>query len=345
MHVVAAVVNWRPCGCVDRSFIHSCLFFFVKSHDRVVCNLLQGQGLDISSPQLLFSFVKVSSVSSLIIEGGAVIDSTKLGGIIEGGASVSCLISFVCASDMFSSCQSLSGEKFGPQLRAVCELFRLKSPLVTEALATLVVNIAKDSSLQATFPFTFLSEVQSVVSRGSSGLVQAYDSKMKLSISGIGGQPIVATLLDDICSQIQDETAAAHTLRSSSVRNDSDVVLNFLDYCCSNVLLSYPPEMRERLVHRLATEGWCTGAVNHCGEHRGSGEEGSGSESEEPSYPDYDTDAFLRNGIHMPLLRKHRERGVFHKDAKSKEESASGDGGCDKAFDAKKNKTGPCLGC
>jgi hypothetical protein len=219
--------------------------------------------------------------------------------------------------------QSYKGDTLGPELKRVCMLFRDSSPVVSEALSTIIKYVAAESSLIAMLPFIGSTVLRTLLQdRTSAHLPEHYTPEIKMQLSGLTGRPVFSKLLTEICSHVTDVGSRG---RNSSVLRDCDVVIAFLLYLCDNVQLAFESDVRARLMTRIADEGWSLA------EGGGPGEAGSGG---------YDTRSFLHSGIHSPNLPKVRERGDYPKDKKAADETSAHDGGCDKPFASSRKKTG-----
>jgi hypothetical protein len=202
--------------------------------------------------------------------------------------------------------------------------------VVTKTLATLVKFTAGDSSVIATLPLIGSTILLALLDKCSSArdLSQHFTPIVRQQMSGLAGQPVIASLLGEICSHISsldDSSVPARATRSvqePQLVQDCNTILVFLRYLCDNVQLAFEPAMRRRLLSRIAEEGWAPA-------------EGS-------MQVDYDQSEFLLSGVSCtnPGLGKHRERGTYSKDAKLSDESSTRDGGCDKPFGTGRNRTG-----
>jgi hypothetical protein len=226
--------------------------------------------------------------------------------------------------------QSSAGHVLGKQLNAVCELFRKGSTVLSEALATVVKFASGRSSLIQTVPFKATVLLNKLLGDNcaATSLRSRYSAAIRSQLSGLDGQPWLAILLDEICIKAAGDGRAS---RSDPVLHDCEVVLSFVRYLCDIVQLAYRPEARANLV-ALASDEMDGEAPDDDDEDED--EEGDANACS------YDSTEFLRDGVHAPGLNKLRERGKFSKDAKADQERASREGGCDKSFEAKKNKTG-----
>jgi hypothetical protein len=201
-------------------------------------------------------------------------------------------------------------------------LFRGGSLLVSNALATLVKFVAGDSSVIATFPFICTIVLIELLQDQAVGtLPQRYTPAIQTQLRGLSGQPVVATLLGEICSHVT--AATVPNTRSGTVTRECQCVIAFILYLCYVVQLSFDPAMRGRLITRYEREGWSPAEAGGNGLDEG-----------------YDTKSFLHSGIHAPNLREVRKRGTYPKDSKPAEETLARDGGCDKVFDYKRRRTG-----
>lgn len=158
-------------------------------------------------------------------------------------------------------------------------------------------------------------------------LPQYFTPVVRKKLSGLAGQPVIASLLHEICGHVSTLDDSIQPARTRSVQEpqlvrDCNTVLAFLRYLCDNVQLAFEPAMRQRLLKRIAEEGW--------------------SRAEGSMDVEYDPSEFLESGVFCtsPGLGKHRERGRFAKDTKTSDESSTKDGGCDKPFGTGRNRTG-----
>jgi hypothetical protein len=204
----------------------------------------------------------------------------------------------------------------------VCSLFRKGSKVVSKSLATLVKFVAGDSSIIATLPFIGSRVLRKLLQgRTAAELPEHYTPDIRIALSGLAGRPVIAKLLTEICSHVTLLPPASRG-RNSSELHDCDTVLAFLLYLCDNVQLAFKPDVRARLMVRIAEGGW------------------SPAEGDGPGSGGYDTHSFLHSGIHSPCLNKLRERGHYPKDKKASDETSAHDGGCDKPFESTRRKTG-----
>jgi hypothetical protein len=247
------------------------------------------------------------------------------------------------------SIQSDSGDTFGPELSGLCELFRRESDVVTTSVRTLARYAFSDSSVQGTVPLTCVPTLDIILRGGARGLCEAFTHDRRQLLRSTAGLPLLATVLDDISSKVRGVTEESRASRNCPVLRDCDAVLTFVKYLCDIVVMSYRPDIRARLLAQFETDGWRRAEVQEPDPGPG-----SNVHSDEPdpglarpwhSDVAYDTELFHRCGIHMPCLRKHRERGVYAKDSASQSclESSCAEGGCDKEFSAKTKKTGISL--
>jgi hypothetical protein len=253
--------------------------------------------------------------------------------------------------------QSASGDDLGPELTGLCELFRRQSDVVTPSVRKLARCTFSDSSVQATLPLTSIPTLDIILRGGARGLCEAYTHDRRQLLRSTAGLPLLATVLDGISSKVRGVTEESRASRNCPVLRDCDDVLTFVKYLCDIVVMSYRPDIRARLLAQLETDGWRRAEVHQpdpgLGSNADSDDPGLGSNvhshvgSEEPFsiHWAYYTENFHWCGIHMPCLRKHRERGVYAKDSASQSclESSCAEGGCDKEFSAKSKKTGILL--
>lgn len=227
--------------------------------------------------------------------------------------------------------QSSAGCELGKQLKDVCELFRTKSSVLSESLATVVKFAAGQSSVIQTIPFKATVVLNELLGDNCTAVTLSarYSAVIRSQLSGLDGQPYVAILLQEICTKAD---ACGRVSRSHSVLRDCDVVLSFIRYLCDIVQLAFVPDARARLI-ALATEEMAPGAPT-------AHQVPPGDDEDDTAHRDYDFKEFYTHGVHAPWLRKLRERGKFPKDTKSDQERANREGGCDKSFEKKKNKTG-----
>jgi hypothetical protein len=228
--------------------------------------------------------------------------------------------------------QNLAGKVFGKEVVGLCLLFRTKSTVVTKSLATLVKFVSGDSSVIATLPLIgsiVLRKLLDDCGHSALDLPKHFTSRVRMQLSGLAGQPVIASLLSEICSSISSlQDSVTHTrtrsLHELPLVSDCNAVLAFLCYLCDNVQLGFEPEMRKRLFKRIDEEGW----------ERGKGGVETGKD------PVYDVNGWLKEGIHCPNLPKVRSRGRFGKDGKASEECCAREGGCDKPFAQGNARTG-----
>lgn len=207
---------------------------------------------------------------------------------------------------------------------------------IIKPLAMLVKYVAADSSIIATLPLigsTILRKLLDDCHHSARQLPDKYTSTLKAELGGLAGQPVVSVLLQEICAHVKTMPAQTQgAVTRGSVLNDDpsildcNAVLAFLRYLCDNVQFAFEPDMRQRLFERIDNEGWSLAEGNEV-----SADEDDGG---------YDKHEFLHSGIHSPNLMKVRERGVYAKDAKAKDEKSSQEGGCDKQFNPSPKLTG-----
>jgi hypothetical protein len=245
-------------------------------------------------------------------------------------------------SDHVFFIQSISGHSFGTELKGLCELFRLESDVVTPSVRRVARYSVSDSSVQGTIPLTSIPTLDIILRDGARGLCDAFTHDRRQLLRTTAGLPVLATLLDDIASKVRGVTEESRASRYCPVLRDCDAVLTYVKYLCDIVVMSYRQDIRARLLAEFEVEGWRRAEVQEPDPGLGSNVHSDvGSEEHEPSVRAYDAELFHRCGIHMPCLRKHRERGVYAKDSASQSalESSCAEGGCDKEFSVKSKKT------
>lgn len=214
-------------------------------------------------------------------------------------------------------------------------LFQHRSVVVLAELTNLVRFVTKESSVQATIPWTCIPQLEGIVAGGIDNLHDSYTSSVRTCLDSKAGQPVVAHLLDKIL--------ALFKANGDLVRDDCVVVLNFLGYLCQNVVLSYLPDARLRLRARLQNEGWPQCEVQPPSEE-GFGQQGSGVREGQGEGGggggEYDYLRFLQSGQHFPNWITIQPRGVFKKDRQAKSEETENSQGCPRTFSDGKKSTG-----
>jgi hypothetical protein len=217
-------------------------------------------------------------------------------------------------------------------LTALVNLFQKESVVLCQKLRTLIRFVTKVSSVQATIPWTCIPDLESLVLGGVDCLAQNYSEEVQGRLDCTAGQPIVAGVLDHVLVILSRHDSEAAT--------DCRVVLEFLGYLCKNVVLWYPPRMRQSLRDRLAAEGWPQSEV--LGNDAVGDDEDLSEQETLQRRLEYDYLAFLQSGQHFPNWSQIRPRGTFKKDSQAKEEEKEGPGadGCDKQFGSERRQTG-----
>lgn len=235
---------------------------------------------------------------------------------------------------------------FGAVLRNLFSLFkeaaRSRATFVacSHALSILLEWLLKDSSVQATVPLSAVRALESVVQGGIVCLEENFSPSCRQHLLSLWGQPAIVHILDLVLESFKNTGEGAHE------QLDCDVILQFFSYLSSNVTLAYPPDMRARLL-KIFDEGGVPETQVLEFDHDDSDADSDHSVDVEAGGPSHRRDhtaeyhtLFHRSGAHYPSWPQNSVRGEFKKDSSAHLECSSKDGGCDKQFCGKKDRTG-----
>lgn len=237
---------------------------------------------------------------------------------------------------------------FGTVLTNLCSLYKREPrsrPTFVKcsvSLNLLLKLLLKESSVQATVPFPSVRALSSIVEPGVVHLEEYYSLHLRQLLLSSWGQPALVNILDDVLATFKSNGERA----GGQLRKDCNIILSFLSYLTRNVTLSFPPDMRAKLLHKLDTEGVPKTEVLEFEDDdsdTGSDDAADMEAGEASNRRDYAAEYhkfFHRSGAHYPCWPQTRLRGVFNKDAKVNDECSSIDGGCDKAFCGTRGRTG-----
>jgi hypothetical protein len=227
--------------------------------------------------------------------------------------------------------QTKTNNKFGPELRDICELFRRGSIWAIEdsGLHTLVEMLAVDVSVQVVAPWNSLPALDSIVTAepfSLSDIQERLTPEKRLLLLSFVGQPEIAKMLTYAVGCIGG---------ASQLLLDCTVALSFIRYLSDAVKLTVPLDMRHRIWDRAIANPFPSPEPYPCPYQ----ESDDHSESN-CAHCGYDHENFRVKAQHYPGWPVSREggRGKYKKDGKRQDEKAEEKQSCDKDFSKGKRR-------